>query len=40
LKEGKRTVLGIWLVLSLPPAGPEVVLPLLDRYAEVARALR
>src|SRR4029077_14097395 len=26
-------------VFSLPPAGPEKVLPLLDRYAGVARAL-
>jgi probable F420-dependent oxidoreductase len=26
-------------VFSLPPAGPEKVLPLLDRYAEVARSL-
>jgi len=39
LKEGKRTVLGIWLVLSLPPAGPEVVLPLLDRYAPLVAAV-
>jgi probable F420-dependent oxidoreductase len=26
-------------IFALPPAGPDKVLPLLDRYAEVARAL-